>query len=216
VPYYVVNAGRGRSTHIMKSKSPSTPNPLSPGSIAADLLWFGGNPKYTFCGLHATRHVNVFSPSEASCRECRRRWQLALAAEAAGRRPVPGLTPEQSEVQLRRAPKARILVPALEPGQAAKPGRCPRCGRRISGPWAGKHWTDGVHLSVDGTGYCPGPGKVPPQSAHQPTPPALDALGDRRWRAAWLPNETAKPERLGDYLNLSAARSACARDHRGH
>jgi hypothetical protein len=25
MPYYVVNAGRGRSTHIMKSKSPSIP-----------------------------------------------------------------------------------------------------------------------------------------------------------------------------------------------
>jgi hypothetical protein len=77
MPYYVVNAGRGRSTHIMKSKSPSTPNPLSPGSIAAQLLWFGGNPKFTLCGLQATRYVDVFSPSEASCRECRKRWQAA-------------------------------------------------------------------------------------------------------------------------------------------
>ena len=25
MPYYVVNAGRGRSTHIMKSNSPSIP-----------------------------------------------------------------------------------------------------------------------------------------------------------------------------------------------
>jgi len=77
MPYYVVNAGRGRSTHIMKSNSPSTPNPLSPGSIAAQLLWFGGNPKFTLCGLQATRFVDVFSPSEASCRECRKRWQAA-------------------------------------------------------------------------------------------------------------------------------------------
>jgi hypothetical protein len=84
--YYVVNAGRGRSTHIMKSKSPSTPNPLSPGSIAAQLLWFGGNPKYTLCGLQATRYVNVFEPGEASCRECRKRWQLDVAAAQAAAR----------------------------------------------------------------------------------------------------------------------------------
>jgi hypothetical protein len=81
--YYVVNAGRGRSaTHIMQSKSPRTPNPLSPGSITAQLLWFGGNPKDTLCGLIATRHVDVFSPAEASCRECRRRWQLAQQRQA--------------------------------------------------------------------------------------------------------------------------------------
>jgi Short C-terminal domain len=77
MPYYVVNAGRGRSTHIMKSNSPRTPNPLSPGGIAAQLLWFGGNPKFTLCGLQATRYVDVFSPSEASCRECSKRWQAA-------------------------------------------------------------------------------------------------------------------------------------------
>ena len=51
----MINAGRGRSTHIMKSSSPSTPNPMSPGSIAAQLLWFGGNAKDTLCGLQATR-----------------------------------------------------------------------------------------------------------------------------------------------------------------
>ena len=50
MPYYVVNAGLGRSTHIMKSRSASTPNPLSPGSVAAQLLWFGGNSKDTLCG----------------------------------------------------------------------------------------------------------------------------------------------------------------------
>lgn len=163
VPYYVVNAGRGRSTHIMKSKSPSTPDPLSPEGIVAQLLWCGGNAKSTLCGLQATRYVDVFSPAEASCRECRRRWQLAVAAEAASRRPVPGLTQEQSQVQLRRAPQARWLIPALKSIEAAKFGRCPRCGRRITGAWAGKHWTDGVHLSYQGKGYCPGPGKLPPQ-----------------------------------------------------
>ena len=35
---------------------------MSPGGIAAQMLWFGGNPKPTLCGLAATRHVNVFAP----------------------------------------------------------------------------------------------------------------------------------------------------------
>lgn len=66
MPYYVVHAGWGRSsTHIMKSN-------VGP--------WFGGD---TLCSLQATRHVNVYTPSEASCRECRKRWELAVAAEAA-------------------------------------------------------------------------------------------------------------------------------------
>ena len=45
--YYVVNTGRirfgsavtSRGTHIMRSKTPSTPNPGSPGSIAAQMIW---------------------------------------------------------------------------------------------------------------------------------------------------------------------------------
>lgn len=37
--------------------------------------------KSTLCGLAATRYVDVFDPSEASCRECRKRWQLAAAEE---------------------------------------------------------------------------------------------------------------------------------------
>ena len=93
MPYYVVNTGRGRSTHIMKSNSPNTPNPMSPGSIAAQLIWFGGNPKHSLCGLQATRYVNVFTPSEASCRECKKRWQLAIAAEAAKPQRQPAQAP---------------------------------------------------------------------------------------------------------------------------
>lgn len=46
--YYVVNTGRirlggaatSRGTHIMWSKTPSTPDPGSPGGIAAQLIWF--------------------------------------------------------------------------------------------------------------------------------------------------------------------------------
>jgi hypothetical protein len=157
VPYYVVNAGGGQSTHIMKTKSPGTANPQSPASIAPQPLGSGGNPASTLCGLQATGYVQVSSPDEASCQQCRRRWHLAAADEAAARMPLAGLTGEQSEVQLRRAPKARALIPALMPGETAKPGRCPRCGRRVAGVWLGKRWTDGAHLSADGVGYCPGP-----------------------------------------------------------
>jgi hypothetical protein len=62
MPYYVVNAGSGRSsTHIVKSGR----------SWTAD-------SKTTLCGLPATRYVDVFAAAEASCRECRKRWQLAI------------------------------------------------------------------------------------------------------------------------------------------
>jgi hypothetical protein len=36
-------------------------------------------------GLAATRYVNVFTPSEASCRECKKRWQLAGLADEGSR-----------------------------------------------------------------------------------------------------------------------------------
>jgi hypothetical protein len=80
--YYVVNVGRGRSaTHIMRSKSASTPR-----GIATQLLGFGSNEKLTLCGLTATRHVNIFQPAQASCRECKARWRAAVAPdEARGR-----------------------------------------------------------------------------------------------------------------------------------
>jgi hypothetical protein len=81
VPFFVVNTGRGRATHVMLSKTSSTPNPLSLGGIAAQLIWFGGNAKSTLCGLAATRYVSVFTPDEASCRECRRHYALAVADE---------------------------------------------------------------------------------------------------------------------------------------
>lgn len=210
MPYYVVNAGRGRSTHIMESKSPSTPGLAS--DVIANLLWFGGTIKDTLCGLPATRHVNVFTPAEASCRECRKRWQLAVAPKEATRRSVPGLTPKQSEVQVRRAPKASFLIRALKPGDAAKTGECTRCGRMISGPWAGKHWPDGVHLSFDRTGYCPGPGKA---GDYKPPPSVPLTVEDRRWTAAWRPDATAMPQAIGDYPDVATARRACE-VHAGH
>jgi hypothetical protein len=89
MPYYVVNAGRGRSTHIMKSKNPSIPG-VGTFVVSNTVGFGGGTTKSTLCGLTATRYVNVFTPSEASCRECHKRWQLDLAAEAAK-------TPEQRQ-----------------------------------------------------------------------------------------------------------------------
>lgn len=95
MPYYVVNAGRGRSTHVMKSKSSSIPGVGT--FLISNIVGFGGGTvKYTLCGLAATRYVSVFSPSEASCRECRKRWQLEASAEArptvSGRvLPIPAL-----------------------------------------------------------------------------------------------------------------------------
>jgi len=56
VPYYVVNTGRGRSTHIMKSGGTWVPGPASQIIIGA--------VKVTLCGLTATRYVNVFTRHE--------------------------------------------------------------------------------------------------------------------------------------------------------
>jgi hypothetical protein len=90
VPYYVVNArnSRGgvtsRATHIMKSGSASTP-----GMVSAAVVGYG---KQTLCGQWAGRYVDVFQPSEASCRECRKRWQVATTKEAA-------MTPEQRQAR---------------------------------------------------------------------------------------------------------------------
>jgi hypothetical protein len=71
---YIVQSGRSSTLHLMRSRTPSTPNPMSPGSIAAQLLWFGGNAKRTLCGRQATRAVSdVFQANEVTCRECKRR-----------------------------------------------------------------------------------------------------------------------------------------------
>lgn len=50
MPYYVVNTGRGRSTHVMKSKSPSIPGVGT--FLISNIVGFGGGTvKYTLCGL---------------------------------------------------------------------------------------------------------------------------------------------------------------------
>jgi hypothetical protein len=116
--YFVVNTGRirlggavtSRGTHIMWSKTPSTPDPGSPGGIAAQLIWFGGNAKTTLCGLPALRNVSdVFTPAEVSCRECRKRWQTAMAKEQAGARQEA----ERRQRQAERRQRYRVL-PGLD------------------------------------------------------------------------------------------------------
>jgi hypothetical protein len=83
MPYYVVNAGRGQSTHIMKSKSPSIPGMGT--FLISNIVGFGGGTvKDTLCGLAASRYVSMFTPSEASCRECRKRWQLEVSTATVG------------------------------------------------------------------------------------------------------------------------------------
>jgi hypothetical protein len=96
--YYVVNARTARGsitagTHIMRSNNPKTPGLAS--DLAADFLYFGSTIKHTLYGRQAGRYVNVFAPAEASCRECRKRWQLAVQQEAAEASRRAALTPEQ-------------------------------------------------------------------------------------------------------------------------
>lgn len=47
----------GRSVHICR-----------PGAILLG---------YTLCGTKVSRLIEVFAPGEATCRECKRRWQLS-------------------------------------------------------------------------------------------------------------------------------------------
>ncbi len=97
--YYVVNVGRGRATHIMKSGSAYVPGLVN--SVVA------GYVKSTLCGLTASRYVNVFTPSEASCRECKKRWQLAVAADAAKAARAPQRAPSSTR---KANPLAAIAV----------------------------------------------------------------------------------------------------------
>ncbi len=102
MPYYVVNVGRGRATHIMKSSSASIPG------MASQVIT--GYAKSNFCGLTASRYVSVFTPSEASCRECKKRWQLAVAADAA-KAAKAARAPQRAPSSARKAsPLAAIAV----------------------------------------------------------------------------------------------------------
>lgn len=70
--YYIVNADRSQALHVMYSRNSSTPS-----GFWAGLSVFSPQPKETLCGRAAIRPVPVFSPEEATCRECRRRWEIA-------------------------------------------------------------------------------------------------------------------------------------------
>lgn len=177
MPFYVVNAGRGRSsTHIMQSKSPKLAKQQR--GIAYDVaIGFYGAPKYTLCGLQATRHVNVFIPDEASCRECKKRWQLAQAAEAAAEQRAAQQRAAQQDAARQQAArdlarrqrttcqaqyeaKTEHLIPALLAGETAKPGRCQRCGRKTKhhSKLGGRWFPDGSDLDTrGGWWWCPGP-----------------------------------------------------------
>jgi hypothetical protein len=112
--YWVVNAGRGRSsTHIMHSRNPSTPR-----GVATQLAGFGSNAKTTLCGLTATRHVGVFGPAQASCRECKQRWRNATAAPAA---PAPEPTLGQLRARYPHWTLWQALDEASQPAPAPAP-----------------------------------------------------------------------------------------------
>jgi hypothetical protein len=87
--YYVVNVGRGRlATHISTER------------VSGLFLTLWSGPGLTLCGLRATRHVDVFRPSEASCRECRKRWQLAIQDAHTPRPAVPRPADEEPAFNL--------------------------------------------------------------------------------------------------------------------
>lgn len=83
--YYVVNVEGRRfgsvttGTHIMRSDSPAIPGAV--WSAIAGFTGVGSNGKQTLCGKWAARYVDVFEPREASCRECKKRWQVATGAQ---------------------------------------------------------------------------------------------------------------------------------------
>jgi hypothetical protein len=110
MPYYVVNTrtrggGASRGTHIMESRDQATPH-----FGLGDLLGFGTAVRSALCGMPAWRYVEVFEPSEASCRECRRRWEIATGNRTAPRKPPKSRAKPASA----RAPR-----PPRQPGRAS-------------------------------------------------------------------------------------------------
>ena len=66
-------------------------------------------PSLRLNSYQATRYVNVFTPSEASCRECKKRWQLPVAADAAkAARALQRASPPPSD--MKASPLAAIAV----------------------------------------------------------------------------------------------------------
>jgi hypothetical protein len=106
--YYVVNAASGgrQSTHIVNAnrRTPYHPNPWHPGNLIVQLTT--GVWSVTLCGLRAGRRVDVFTPDEASCRECRKRWQLRVAREASRQADDDA----RQAIRLRNSAKVRRLL----------------------------------------------------------------------------------------------------------
>jgi hypothetical protein len=75
---YVYN--KTRFPHV----SESTTIHIMAGRMSGLLSLIVGNQmSYALCGRRASRQIDVFEPSEATCRECKRRWELAT-----GQRPL--------------------------------------------------------------------------------------------------------------------------------
>lgn len=85
--YYTVLSGRGTTAHWMRSKTGViSGGPLTPGSIAAEMLWFGGKDySYTLCGKRASGPSHQ---ATVGCRECKARKANQMAT-----RPVAPRTP---------------------------------------------------------------------------------------------------------------------------
>jgi hypothetical protein len=112
--YYVVNSGHTRSTHISREAVPG---------LAVTLL--AGSPR-TLCGLPATRQVDVFTPAEISCRECRRRWELAPQPKPGRRSQVLVMAEavkarRQRDVETGRLDRSAVEIMAA--GGSARAGR---------------------------------------------------------------------------------------------
>ena len=236
MPYYVVNTGRirlggaatSRGTHIMWSKTPSTPDPGSPEGIAAQLIWFGGNAKTTLCGLPALRNVSdVFTPGEASCRECRKRWQLAMAEEQARARREAERR-QRLQKQARRQAERRQQyreMPGLDRSaeDAADAGASHRAAVRYesgSDRWRrrylSRHPAVARQLFPAGVPAEEQSGPPPQDAADQAVLRTMAAPGippAERYRAAFQERSVSgvegKMQLIGDYPSVGAARGAC-------
>lgn len=68
---WIVQSGGSDVLHLMLAKTPSTSGSLTAWVVVG--AWPGETKPLTLCGKQATRHVEVFAPSEVTCRECKRR-----------------------------------------------------------------------------------------------------------------------------------------------
>lgn len=100
--YHAVYSGRSQTIHIMKSLTPGTPNFVN--TVVT------GYSKTTLCNKPATGAVaGIFAVSEATCRECRRRWEMAT-----GQRANPALESDPSYSQAKKGLRVgAVTVPQI-------------------------------------------------------------------------------------------------------